>query len=98
MAHIKNVLCHDTQHNDIQCNDTQHNDTQHNNTKWDTRHNGTYYLIRVMLSVTNKFIMLSVIMFNVIMLNVVKPSVLAPLERLATDKHFSLLGPFISHK
>jgi hypothetical protein len=46
---------------------TQHKDIQNN----DTQHKGTLY---VMMSVSNKPIMLSVVMLNVIMLSVIAPS------------------------
>ncbi len=71
---------HDTQHNDTQHNDIQHNDTQQLSfsiIKKKRRHSSKWQSI-VMLSVTHKPYLLSVIMLNVVMLSVIMLSVMAP--------------------
>jgi hypothetical protein len=51
----------------------------------------------IMLSVANKPFMLSGIMLNVVMLSVVVLYVVVPLERLAMDKHSSLLRALVNN-
>ncbi len=83
----------DTHHNNIQHNDTQHNDIQYNN----TQHNVMYcysechlWSVSIMLSVTNKLIILSVIMLNDVMLSVVTLNVVAPIS--STQPRPQILG------
>jgi len=59
--------CHDTQHNDIQLNDIQHYYTQH-----DIQHNGSVVMLSaIMLIVTYKPFMLSIVTLIVVMLSAI---------------------------
>jgi hypothetical protein len=63
---------HDTQHNDIQHNDTQHDETQHIGRVLKYCYAECHLCsVSLMLRVTNKPFMLSVIMLNVVLLSAV---------------------------
>jgi hypothetical protein len=85
------------QRHDIQRNDTQHNDAQHNNIQHNSKLNMTFRIIsecccmsQVMLSATNKPLMLNVVTLSVNMLSVThKPFNLSLVMLSVTKKPFS---------